>query len=98
MDDYKELIEQLRCEAEIFRDMEGQSGFTYWLVAKRYLGAADAIEQLVKERDAAIADMTLIVHHKFTNGKTAECYTCTHNDEECWEKQECKWEWRGVQE
>ena len=55
--------------------------------------AADAIEQLVKERDAAIVDLK-------DHGRN--CKTCLHGrrgKNDCLDREEvpCKWEWRGVQ-
>lgn len=64
-------------------------------VSKMYLRkAADAIEQLVKERDAAVKDL------KEWCDELCYCEVCKHNGK-C-SKEFCKfannWEWRGVQE
>lgn len=86
MNNYKELIEILRDE-------------TFCGKLDYIEDASDAIEQLVKERDAAIADLK----------EYASCDYCKHSNAECeeyWNIGECglhglcsgeKFEWRGVQ-
>lgn len=87
MEDYKELIERLRTHSE-YADLP----FSWQNEA--YAKAADAIEQLVKERDAAIADLS----------KVGECCMCKHycetGDEDCAYVSCCddNFEWRGVQD
>ena len=80
MNDYKELLAELRKCKYCARD-----------IAKY---AADAIEQLVKERDAAVKDL------KEWCDELCYCEVCKHNSK-C-SKEFCKfannWEWRGVQE
>ena len=61
--------------------------------------AADAIEQLVRERDAAVA---AVAEHPY-------CYNCKHRDKsseehpciicnQMWPNaSECKWHWRGLE-
>lgn len=98
MEDYKELIDILRdidfvdsCEHCFFPC--GGSGNCF------VLKTADAIEQLVKERDAAIADISwLIINHYV-------CGICKHHDDDSSYCGTCgaltpngKFEWRGVQE
>ena len=87
MKDYKELIAELR---------------THILAPPRQTTtieqqAADAIVQLIKERDAAIADLR----------KTASCLVCKHFGEngitcdalnQCLYGEHDVWEWRGLQE
>lgn len=87
MNDYKELIKELRC-------------FSYVLTNSQK--AADAIEQLVRERDAAVKDIgwncIKCKHYDEASpnyGYTEECENCgTYPwfDDEA----ESKWEWRGV--
>lgn len=83
MKDYKKLIEELR-------------DFSYITISQK---AADAIEQLVKERDTAIADLKIFL----------DCDVCKNNNDECLNNGLCKecsvgkstrkhWEWRGIQE
>lgn len=79
MNDYKELIEQLNgaCIVKVvMKDMTK---------ADLFARAADAIEQLVKERDAAINDISI----------SESCLTCNHKN--CHAVHGCEWEWRGVQ-
>ena len=81
MNDYKELIAELRKCKYCARD-----------IAKY---AADAIEQLVRERDAAVEDMETIA-----NNMLLGCEFCKKN---CAEQANCltgdtRFEWRGVQE
>lgn len=86
MKDYKELIAELR---------------THILAPPRQTTtieqqAADAIVQLIKERDAAISDIPHICQTCYGNNMEADCV-----DNPCWN---CKgnnnpeWEWRGLQE
>lgn len=84
MNDYKELIGELR---------EQCSRMDYDCCELAFR-SADAIEQLVKERDAAVADLK-------DHGRN--CKTCLHGGRgknDCLDREEvpCKWEWRGVQE
>ena len=80
MNDYKELLAELRKCKYCAKD-----------IAKY---AADAIEQLVKERDAAVKDL------QEWCDELCYCEVCKHNGK-C-SKEFCKfannWEWRGVQE
>lgn len=94
MNDYKELIEWIR--------IINTTGFEPKIEnAKAALTeAADAIEQLVRERDAAVADiLRLIVHH---NGVCENCKNRFGDDPTCC--LECddinpfgNFEWRGVE-
>lgn len=81
MNDYKELIEDLR---------------HYFYDTELVLDAADAIEQLVRERDTAIA------------ATRKSCDTCKKEDfcmtdagfptlSACVSASKCNWKWRGVQ-
>ncbi|MBQ0142847.1 MAG: hypothetical protein KBT06_08635 [Prevotellaceae bacterium] len=69
--------------------------------------AADAIEQLAKERDAAVAEIHWLIVSWFTTGKINACkICCNYNDGN--HNNECKnchtlcpysnFSWRGVQE
>ena len=85
MNDYKELIDSLRICVKYKKAAEALCNAEF---------AADAIEQLVKERDAAIADLK-------DHGRN--CKTCLHGGRgknDCLDREEvpCKWEWSGVQE
>ena len=75
MNDYKELIENLRDNRCICDTLIED--------------AADAIEQLVKERDAIAYDLSGF----------RDCSSCRHAMKykgDCADLSECKWEWRGV--
>lgn len=69
--DYKKLIESLRDNRCICDTLIED--------------AADAIEQLVRERDAAVADLKI----------AGECTTCKHLNDEDWCERGCRYEWRG---
>lgn len=96
MDDYKELIDKLR-ESEAHM---GRFGIFARAVKRAEIKAvADAIEQLVKERDAAVAALK----------EDGDCDYCKHSLTGCENRLEfttavigtCggeNWEWRGVQE
>lgn len=93
MNDYEELIDKLRFYADTADDP------IYGICInspKVMFQAADAIEHLIKERDAAVADLTDTATH-------GECVACKHFDnsdsvfcQECRLHSESKWEWRGV--
>lgn len=96
MNDYKELIEQLN-GACYFKIVDGDIS-----KADLFARAVDAIEQLVKERNAAVDDLSM--HGRY-------CVTCAHstidgayvwpcNDKRlrCATDDNKNWEWRGVQE
>ena len=95
MNDYKELIKELQAHA----GWAEANIYGVPIMLPDYLKqAADAIEQLVKERDAAIAT---IPHKCWSCGKgyhTENGFEC----EETWYKgnnSNClSWEWRGVTE
>lgn len=99
MSDYKELIAKLRFYADTADDP------IYGICInspKVMLHAADVIEQLVKERDAAMADLKGL--HDALEGRGLCCYACK-NDVFDYDKSVCagcalqdNWEWRGVQE
>lgn len=102
MNDYKELIDGLKM-LEFFNQRAGRELWakkpedvqnTDISNAEQILtNAVDAIEQLVRERDAAVADLN----------KARSCITCKSDSldfcEGCdsW-RSKCNWEWRGVQE
>ena len=89
MNGYKEICETLRLANS-------------WQFAQGYveamLKAADVIEQLVKERDAAVEDLTFSYKHGLS------CFACKHDfavdaAEYCIDcKFNSNFEWRGVQE
>lgn len=89
MNDYKELIECLKIRSEYNRD----GGFWNEAVANDIDRAIDAIEQLVKERDAAIADLKESADCQFCKFYDAEEVDCIAKNCRCGEE----WEWRGVQ-
>lgn len=98
MNDYKELIAKLRFYADTADDP------IYGICInspKVMFQAADAIEQLVKERDAAIKDMNTLCS-TFAD-ICSFCKNDSRNDGDVCVK--CKgtdwlkfWEWRGVKE
>lgn len=91
MNDYKELIEQLD-GACCFKMVNGDIS-----KADLFARAADTIEQLVKERDTAIADFTIYIKHMEDGRKAFSCEFC--NEENCDDCKHCSnFEWRGVQE
>lgn len=99
MNNYKELVENVRICAS--GDCFGCTPRGNKINCQEVLleSAADAIEQLVKERDAAVADLK----------EGSFCMTCKHLVS-TQEKKLCRhcssltgggednWEWRGVQE
>lgn len=93
MDDYKELVQRLH------RHIMGDDYFNINSdFASAVVQAADAIEQLVKERDAAI---NAIPHNCFTCKK----FPTFHKDglendfcNKCYRSGYCNWGWRGASE
>lgn len=89
MNDYKGLIGELKeqCPAMDYDCCE---------LAFR---AADAIEQLVKERNAAVADLHLVANNCFEDYVFSACRCCKKNDTCNGQPATgCDFEWRGVQE
>lgn len=93
MNDYKELIKELRNQnclgCEFWDDAQGCASISTCVL---FLRAADAIERLVKEGDAAVAEL-----------KDAAVFPCRFCKKEHTENCDCytahdKWEWRGVKE
>lgn len=91
MNDYKELVEKLRNAAG------GDLG------RKMCKDAADAIEQLVKERDVAVADLRAVITS--SDAWLNFCDFCKHQepDGQCFHdctpcNDKWGWQWRGVQE
>lgn len=87
MSDFKELISNL-----LFLAKYCHEEYNELFVDNELKKAADAIEQLVRERDAAIADLTLV----------GSCVICKHQDYfyhgvRCGDVK-CRFEWRGVRE
>lgn len=77
MNDYKELALLLRSNPNNVFQMN----------------AADAIEQLVRERDAAVADL----HELFTNDESPCAFCIAEHCDKCIIDYPY-WKWRGVQE
>ena len=101
MNDYKKLVEELRF-AEQLGDSPPMNRFGVLLDKAIVKAAADTIEQLVKERDAAIENIpkscSKCAHSQdgyarvLADGKTdGFCLTCVSN-------RRCNFEWRGVTE
>ena len=107
MNDYKELIYALKsCQHIASNCIDCPLSNTKYYNPKTkecevhlHNVAADAIEQLVRERDAAVMDLKAY----------SDCYNCKHNTYDnlmngfCREcsvvhKMKYKWQWRGVQE
>lgn len=60
---------------------------------------ADAIEQLVKERDAVVADLRLVANNCFEDYAFSACRCCNKNDTCNGQLATgCEFEWRGVQQ
>ena len=95
MSDYKDLVKYLREEADAVQAIEWEIPIC---TSNHINKAADVIEQLVKERDAAVA---AVAEHPY-------CYNCKHRDKsskehpciicnQIWPNaSECKWQWRGL--
>lgn len=87
MNDYKELVEQLD-GACCFKMVDGDI-----LKADLFARAADAIEQLVRERDAAVDDIPRLCWSCKSNENKLKCDKCNRLLE-----YRPAWEWRGVKE
>lgn len=92
MNDYKELVKCLREEADAVQSIAIEFNIPI-NDGNHSREAAVAIEQLVRERDAAVADID------------KNCGTCKHNYvtpidySNCdISASNCKWQWRGAQE
>lgn len=102
MNAYKELVEMLREMSRFFIRNEADllsvpDEMITSMNAEACKDAADAIEQLVKERDAAVADCKIILEDG------VQCNICKHYFSEdvdaCLEcENKSNFEWRGVQE
>ena len=90
MTDYKELITALREEAEAVKAVEWEIPIC---TENHIREAADAIEQLVKERDAAMEDIPRLCWSCKSNENKLKCYKCNRLLE-----YRPAWEWRGVKE
>ena len=84
MTDYKKLCASLREEAEAVKAIEWDIPIC---TQTHILESAEAIERLVRERDAVIKEIQ------------KNCYNCKYRDMPC---NLChyhdKWEWKGAQE
>lgn len=89
MEDYKELIERLK-EAGGYQDDRGNR--FYKLPSEAVCRkAAQAIEQLVKERDAAVEDLFEEADSRFNT-----CLYCKKDADCVLDCDNALWEWRGV--
>lgn len=95
MDVYKELIEELEKRGL-------RCGVVYGCHSGLYEAAADAIERLVKERDAAVADLKELSYcsncELCTEQDGGDCWCSCEQDWFQWNDSCFGWEWRGVQE
>lgn len=81
MTNYKDLIESLRSYSTEVISYKIDGAFAYAVTA-----AADAIEQLVRERDAAVADLKML----------SDCRTCKNNNTKHFD---CMgYEWRELED
>lgn len=87
-----------------YKEHEGERDFCIEIMIR---DLADALEQLKRERDAAVADVEHLlraVGYDWTNYGERFCKYCIHDGEKFGEcQQDCnsgaeKWEWRGVQD
>ena len=98
MNDYKELVKYLREEADAVQSIAIE--FNIPISAENHSRqAADAIEQLVRERDAAAMDLKAYSdcdnckHSTYDNLRNGFCRECS-----VVHKTKYKWQWRGVTE
>ena len=89
--DYTELISTLREEADAVKAIEWEIPIC---TENHILEAADVIEKLVKERDAAVKDLNYMI-----GPYSFSCRICKNLNNDCCNEKgfQCKWEWRGVQ-
>lgn len=88
MNDYKELIEKFRAKRNDGWQKDG-SYQEQIITVQDILDAADVIEQLTKERDAAVSDLK----------EAMPCRACKHLADLEYCKNcylENHWEWRGI--
>ena len=90
MNDYKELVKCLREEADAVQAIEWEIPIC---TSNHIKQAADVIEQLVKERDAAVADINETVCDACVKTGTKECAGSDGTAIFC-----NAFEWRGAQE
>lgn len=81
MDKYKYLVERLRAVS-----VKNSASLNTRSVCRE---AADVVEALAAERDAAVADMKLSAEHD-------QCDVCKKGDD-AYHCGECNFEWRGPQ-
>ena len=122
MNDYKDLIEDLRLgltcgpyrAVTVLKSMLSEAADAIEQLVKerddereaadewqhRYFELARKCSQLEKERDAAVADLTNIVHDMGNTCICDYCIGCVSNGfrEGCKTDDGDRWEWRGVQE
>lgn len=101
MNDYKETIEYLRATANEMTAADVHAfGVDDVVVESEDAGmlrnAADAIEQLIKERDAAVDVLELICNS--VSDSTEICNICKKDGTSSCYAGSCAWEWRGVKE
>lgn len=105
MNDYKKLIEHIRQSAQSRKHFCISRGTSITPHYIRFMfEAANAIEQLMKERDAAIADLEKCMHYTEPKNNNV-CNFCKKDMPERQNKCvgwsdfcECEPEWREVQE
>lgn len=98
MNDYKELVKYLREEADAVQAIEWEIPIC---TSNHIKQAADVIEQLVKERDAAVADLKSELERE--RGLN-QCRYCKYQEDDNQCPHDCipysekwRWEWRGLQ-
>lgn len=100
MSDYKELINEARncvdrntkCAICHYKESQGERDFCIDIMIR---DLADAIEQLVRERNAALADLKELADCDYCKyGKGNDCEDTLHDY--CTVGED--WEWRGVQD
>lgn len=83
--DYKELIRKLKCQGSITFDI--------YAISRDCKEAADAIETLLAELDAAMIDLRRmgcqVCKHLGNDSLNSPCCTCGDTDN--------NWQWRGPQ-
>lgn len=98
MSDYEELIEKL-CMAGRWIKHDDGSEETYLLSVNDCVEIADAIEQLVEERNAAVADIEKYCRYCIVCKNADFTNDYTHNRcRKCLDKDSRYFEWRGVKE
>ena len=97
MEDYKELVAALREEAEAVQAIEWEIPIC---TNNHIAQAADVIEHLTKERDAAVADIRYLFGSPSFKCDICKFRVCPPLEKPCVNcgGRRKNWEWRGVQE